>query len=373
MFKLPQKIINDIARYRENLEKYLSGEIKDTFFRGIRVPWGNYSQRGGKILMSRLRIPAGILTVQQLKAIGEAAKYFADGKLHVTTRQDIQIHNVPYENSIKIIEYLKDFNISPRGGGGNTVRNITACYLSGICPYESTPDSTSCGEVYKIAWGLSEYLLSLDESFNLPRKFKIAFSGCQKDCCAAGVNDVGIVALNDSFKVICGGGMGAKSAVGKVLVDSIKPEEIGYVIKSIMNVFNKYGDRKNRHHNRLRFLIEDISWEKFSQLYRQELKKVKETEHIALRTNNGLPQLPEIKTDSRKYVVADLSAGLSYLSAGLSYLSSFRSLSIICFRSEGKDFITSVATYIKTENCQVSAGPTISPVSMSSFFASSSE
>ena len=144
MFELPQKIVDDIPKYRENLEKFLKGELKEAFFRGIRVPWGNYSQRGGKILMSRLRIPAGILTPQQLKVIAIAAKKFADGKLHLTTRQDIQIHNVTYENSIKIIEYLKDFNISPRGGGGNTVRNITACYLSGICPYENI-------EVYKIA------------------------------------------------------------------------------------------------------------------------------------------------------------------------------------------------------------------------------
>ena len=118
----------------------------------------------------------------------------------------------------KIIEYLKDFNISPRGGGGNTVRNIAACYLSGICPYEKI-------EVYKIVWALSEYLLSLDESYNLPRKFKIAFSGCGQDCPGAGVNDVGFVALNGGFKLICGGGMGAKSAVGKVLQENVKGED----------------------------------------------------------------------------------------------------------------------------------------------------
>jgi len=289
MFELPQKIVNDIPKYRENLEKFLKGELKEAFFRGIRVPWGNYSQRGGKILMSRLRIPAGILTAQQLKAIGIAAKSFADGKLHITTRQDIQIHNVTYENSIKIMEYLKDFNISPRGGGGNTVRNITACYLSGICPYENI-------EVYKIVWALSEYLLSLDESYNLPRKFKIAFSGCEQDCAGTGVNDVGFVALNGGFNVICGGGMGAKSAVGKVLQDNVKGDEIGYIVKSLMNVFNKHGDRKNRNHNRLRFLIQDIGWEKFIELYNKELPKVKETEYIALITDDSLPELSELET-----------------------------------------------------------------------------
>lgn len=283
MFKLPQKIIDDIQRYKENLEDFLLGKSKDTFFRAIRVPWGNYSQRGGKLLMSRLRVPAGILTSRQLNAIATAAKKFADGKLHLTTRQDIQIHNVAFENSIKIIEYLKDFDISPRGGGGNTVRNITACYLSGVCPDENI-------EVHNIACGLSEYLLAFDEAYNLPRKFKIAFSGCKKDCANTGVNDVGILALNGNFKVICGGGMGANSMVGRVLHEDLKYEEIGYVVKAIMNVFGKYGNRKNRHHNRLRFLIQDTGWEKFVELYNQELKNLKDNEHIVLRIEDNLLQ-----------------------------------------------------------------------------------
>ncbi|MFN3966091.1 MAG: sulfurtransferase TusA family protein [Endomicrobiia bacterium] len=288
MFTLPKKVIDDIDTYKEKLNKFLSGEINSAFFRGIRVPWGFYSHRGGKVLMSRLRIPAGILTSEQLKAIGEAAERFANGKLHITTRQDIQIHNVPFENSIKIIEYLRDFNISPRGGGGNTVRNVTCCYLSGICPYERI-------EVYNIVWGLTEYLLTLDESYNLPRKFKIAFSGCNKDCTFSAVNDVGFVAEEDSgFKVLCGGGMGAKSTVGKVLVDKIEQQNVGYIVKSIMNVFNKYGDRKNRHHNRLRFLIQDIGWDKFVELFNQEYKKIKETEYINLRYTK-LPELEKLE------------------------------------------------------------------------------
>ncbi len=288
MFKLPKKIIEDTQKYGETLEKFLRGELKDAFFRGIRVPWGNYSQRGDAFLMSRLRVPAGILTPQQLKAIGTAADRFADGKLHITTRQDIQIHDVSYENSIKIIEYLKEFDISPRGGGGNTVRNITACYLSGICPQENH-------EVYKIVWSLSEYLLSLDEAYTLPRKLKIAFSGCAQDCAGSGVNDMGIVALKDgSFKVLCGGGMGAKSAVGKVLKENVQEEEIGYVVKALVNLFNKHGDRKNKYHNRLRFLIKDMGWENFVKLYNQELERTRENEHIVLKEKDSLPSLPSL-------------------------------------------------------------------------------
>lgn len=288
---LPQKIIDEIPHYKENLTKYLTGELQEGFFRGIRVPWGFYSQRGGKLLMARLRIPNGILTPQQLYHIGNAAKKYADGKLHITTRQDIQVHNLPSENSIELIEYLKDVNISPRGGGGNTIRNITGCYLSGICLHEHT-------EVYKIVWGLTEYLLSLDESYTMPRKIKIAFSGCEQDCACTGINDVGLVSLKDGFKVLCGGGMGAKSAVGKVLHAKVDLQEVGYCVKSIINVFNRHGDRKNRRHNRLRFLIQDLGWKKFTTLYNQELNKVTETEHIVLKTKDNLPQLPKLNVSS---------------------------------------------------------------------------
>jgi sulfite reductase (ferredoxin) len=290
---LPQKIIDEIPHYKEKLTRFLTGELQDAFFRGIRVPWGFYSQRGGKLLMARLRIPNGILTLQQLYHIGVAAKKYSDGKLHITTRQDIQIHNVSYKNSIEIIEYLKNVNVSPRGGGGNTIRNITGCYLSGICPNEHS-------EVYKMVWELSEYLLSLDESYNLPRKIKIAFSGCEQDCAYTGVNDMGFVALKDGFKVLCGGGMGAKSAVGKILHEKVSSQEIGYCVKSIINLFNKHGNRKNRHHNRLRFLIQDFGWEKFIELYNQELKRTKETEHIVLKTKDELPPLPKLNDLSQQ-------------------------------------------------------------------------
>jgi sulfite reductase (ferredoxin) len=288
---LPKKIVDEIPRYKENLSKFLNGELKDAFFKGIRVPWGFYSQRGGEILMSRLRVPGGILTPSQLYHIGSAAKKYSDGKLHITTRQDIQIHNVPFENSIEIMEYLKDVNISPRGGGGNTIRNITGCYLSGICPQEHS-------DVYKIVWGLTEYLLSLDESYSLPRKIKMSFSGCEKDCACTGINDIGFIALKDGFKVLCGGGMGSKSAIGKVLHEKITHQEIGHCAKSIINLFNKHGNRKNRHHNRLRFLIEDLGWDKFLELYNRELNNTKDTEHIILKTKDDLPQLPSLGDSS---------------------------------------------------------------------------
>ena len=136
MFKLPEKVKKDTESYRNSLHNLIEGNVSLAYFKGIRVPWGFYSHRGGKSFMARIRIPAGIVNSSQLKALAFASKKYGKGILHITTRQDIQIHDVKLEDTIGILDYLKEYDLSSRGGGGNTVRNIIACPLSGICKDE---------------------------------------------------------------------------------------------------------------------------------------------------------------------------------------------------------------------------------------------
>jgi len=283
MFRLPQKIKEDLENYSRSIEDFLSGRSSWSRFSGIRVPWGNYSHRGGKVFMSRVRIPAGVLSGEQLVALAEASRSYGDGILHITTRQDIQIHNIKAEDIIKVHRFLKDYELSSRGGGGNTVRNIIACPLAGVCPKEVF-------DVREHALSLTEYLISDDISYNLPRKFKIAFSGCENDCTGLLANDVGLLAVKNNtqsgFRVYAGGGMGAVSHLGGQLENFISCSELGYVICAIRNVFYKYGDRHNKHHNRLRFLIQDLGFEKFKEYYLKELKELKDREYISLRKIN---------------------------------------------------------------------------------------
>ena len=127
----------------------------------------------------------------------------------------------------------------------------------------------------------------------MPRKIKIAFSGCEHDCACTGVNDLGFVARKDGgFKVLCGGGMGAKSAVGTILHEKIDQNEIGYVAKAIVNLFIKYGDRKRRNRNRLRFLIQNLGWEVFHRHYTQELAEAHKGAPIDIVSKDVLPELP---------------------------------------------------------------------------------
>lgn len=271
MFKLPERLKTIIGSYRKSLDEYLEGKISADRFRGVRVPFGFYSERESNVLLSRVRIPGGYAISDQLRALANAARNFNAG-LHITDRQDVQIHDVSYEDSIKLLEYLKDFDLSSIGGGGNTVRNVTACPLAGICKDEVF-------DCRRHAISVSEYLLEDPLSIGkLPRKFKVAFSGCNTDCAYALVNDVGLIAKEregvKGFKVYAGGGMGASSAIGQVLEEFVPEEKIGYVVKAVMLTYEKYGDKFNRHRNRMRFLIQQIGFERFRALYRETLHQV---------------------------------------------------------------------------------------------------
>ena len=184
------------------------------------------------------------------------------------------------EETIKVIDYLKEYNLSPRGGGGNSVRNITACPLAGICDKELF-------DVRKYAVALTEYLLRQETSFNLPRKLKITFSGCGRDCTGCLVNDIGFLAQckdgKVGFKVFVGGGLGAEPRVARLLEEFLPSEDLGYCVTAIKDIFYEKGDRRNRHHNRLRFLIEDMGLEEFKKLYEDKVRELKEKEYIVLR------------------------------------------------------------------------------------------
>ena len=283
MFVLPEKVRKDTAGYNDSLQRFVDGKVSGARFKGVRVPWGIYSQRHGvseNIYMARVRLPGGVASGGQLKALAEAARKYGKGLLHITDRQDIQVHHVKIEDTGKLLNYLKDYELSPRGGGGNTVRAITSCALSGICDKEAF-------DVKGYAMGLTDYMLRDDASYTMPRKYKIAFSGCKDDCAHATVNDLGFIAKTDNkknngFSVYVAGGLGASSRVGKLLYDFIKPGEVAYIAEAVKRVFHANGNRRDKHHARLRFLVEEMGFDEFKKLLEDELITLKKSGKIKL-------------------------------------------------------------------------------------------
>lgn len=272
VLRLPETVIQDVTAYREHLGRFLRGETSQVSFRAYRVPMGIYEQRAAGRYMVRIRIGAGLVLPAQLEAIAGLSKTYGNGVVHITTRQDIQIHEVDITDTADVLEGLLEGGLSARGGGGNTVRNVTACPRAGVCPKEQF-------DVAPYAIAAAEYLLQDRSSFNLPRKYKLVFSGCSEDCAFASVADLGFFAHDrdgaKGFAVYAGGGLGPNPAVGVKIEDFIEENKIFEVAEAVKRLFDKHGDRSNKHKARLRYVLMRLGAEKFVELYRAERASLK--------------------------------------------------------------------------------------------------
>lgn len=264
---LPQSVVDDVRNYRAEVKKFLAGDTTDISFKAYRVPMGIYEQRTAGSYMVRIRIGAGLVLPRQLAKIAELSKAYGSEVVHVTTRQDIQIHEVDIANTADVLEGLLEVGLAARGGGGNTVRNVTACARAGVCPKEEF-------DVAPYAIATAEYLLQHGSSYNLPRKYKIVFSGCSQDCAYASVADLGFFAhIKDGvegFAAYAGGGLGSNPHVAVKIEDFITGGDVLSVAEAIKRLFDKHGDRSNKHKARLRYVLKRIGADEFVKLYRQE-------------------------------------------------------------------------------------------------------
>ncbi len=269
ILQIPETVYEDVLGFRQNVEKFLRGETKPIHFKAYQVAMGIYEQRQKGKFMVRIRIGAGVALPRQLERIAEMSEKYGNGVLHVTTRQDIQIHEVAIEDTPDVLEGLLEVGLSARGGGGNTVRNITACPRAGICPKEIF-------DVAPYAIATAEYLLRSRTSFNLPRKFKIVFSGCSQDCALASVADLGFFAAGENgkkgFSVYAAGGLGGSPNVAVKIEDFVEAGEMFKVAEAVKRLFDKHGDRSNKHKARLRFVLARLGYDEFVRLYKDQTK-----------------------------------------------------------------------------------------------------
>jgi sulfite reductase beta subunit-like hemoprotein len=259
----------EIVRFEEKVEELRSGAITDQQFRPFRLKHGTYGQRQPGFQMLRVKIAAGVLTAQQLRVLAQIGDEFSTGRGHLTTRENIQFHFVKLENVPAAMRLLADSGLTTREACGNTVRNVTACPISGVC-------ATEAFDVTPYALGVSRYLLRHPDFHDLPRKFKIAFSGCENDgdCAVAGIHDVGLIAqvrgengtARRGFKVLVGGGLGSLPTEAAVLSEFVPEEELLPTIEAVLRVFTETGNRKNKFKARLKFVLRDKGIEELRRL-----------------------------------------------------------------------------------------------------------
>jgi sulfite reductase (ferredoxin) len=254
-YHLPHDLAADIDTYEQDVQRFGNGEIPVGVFKAKRVPRGVYEQRQDGTYMVRVRVAGGALANEQARELAALSTAFGNGLLHVTTRQDVQLHGIAIADTPAIMRRLMAVGLTSKGGGGNTVRNITACPYAGICPHE-------CFDVTPLALAVTEYLIPLVGSYNLPRKYKIAFSGCAADCALAQVSDLGFIAeVRDGvpgFRVLAGGGMGGNSRIGDELLAWTPATQVIRIAEAMRRLFDQHGDRSNKSRARLRFVFERL-------------------------------------------------------------------------------------------------------------------
>jgi sulfite reductase (ferredoxin) len=218
--------------------------------------------------MQRIKIPFGGVSPEQLEVLADLSEEYSDGILHVTTRQDFQLHYVHIEDTPDLMRRLAAVDITTREACGNSVRNVTACPLAGVC-------RTEAFDVSPYAAALMRFLLGHPDVQDFGRKFKPAFSGCEEEACGlVQLHDAGYVARVEGgvrgFKVVVGGGLGAVPHQAKVLSEFTPEEELLPQTQAVARVFARLGEKRNRGRARIKFLVAKLGIEEFRRLVEEE-------------------------------------------------------------------------------------------------------
>ncbi len=261
-----QKEIIDLEK---KIHAFRGGKIDDERFRSLRLARGIYGQRQEGVQMIRIKLPYGKVTSEQLRRITEVSDEYSTGRLHITTRQDIQIHYVSLDRTPELWADLAKDDITLREACGNTVRNITGSELAGV-------DAEELFDVTPYAHGLFQYLLRNPICQEMGRKFKISFSSSEKDTALSYLHDLGfipkIVDGQKGFKVMLGGGLGSQPSHAELLSEFIPVNQIIPTAEGVIRVFDRYGERAKRLKARLKFLIKDLGRDEFLRLVDEEKK-----------------------------------------------------------------------------------------------------
>lgn len=279
----------EVARFSELIELRGQGKVAEDDFRRYRVQNGIYGMRGQvDVQMVRVKVPGGLLSPEQLRGLAAVAEQYAGGTAHITTRQDVQLYGVALADVPAVLQRLAGAGLTTRESGGNIVRNVTACPLAGVCRREAF-------DVTPYALGLAAFLLRNPACQALPRKFKMAFSGCPTDCAMTATHDLGLVAAvrveqgveQLGFRLYAGGGLGAAPQAGVLLEPFTRAEDLVLTVLAVLRVFDRLGNRQNRGRARLKFLVNELGAEGFRQ------RVLDERRTLWASWPGGSPVLPE--------------------------------------------------------------------------------
>jgi sulfite reductase (ferredoxin) len=257
----------DILDLERRIREFKDGNADEEKFRSLRLARGIYGQRQQGVQMIRIKLPYGKVTSNQLLRICDVSDEYSTGRLHITTRQDIQIHYVDLERTPELWAQLEKDEVTLREACGNAVRNVTASETAGI-------DVDEPFDVSPYAQAVFEYFLRNPIGQEMGRKFKVSFSATDADTGLSYMHDLGFIAKVENeergFKVMLAGGLGSQPRHADVLYEFLSADKIIPLMEGVIRVFDRYGERKSRAKARLKFLLKDLGLEGFKNLLEEE-------------------------------------------------------------------------------------------------------
>lgn len=297
MYRIPSTLNGDLDYTQSLIDQFKAGEIQAGQLKSNRVPMGIYEQRKNQHYMLRLRCAGGLVTPEQLAKIAFVGHQLSTSHLHVTTRQEIQIHNVDIEDAIPALKNLEKVGISSAGGGGNTVRNMMVDDRSGLTADEEF-------DVYPYVEELTSRLIAEKDSFTMPRKYKVAIDTSVATANYSYIADLGLQArIKDGqrgFRVLIAGSAASNAHTGWEVFDFLPEKDLYRAAKALKNWFHKYGNRRNRHKARMRYVFYKYGTEEAKRLYLEEFEELKKDGSIdfeapALPLEHHKPNFPPLK------------------------------------------------------------------------------
>ena len=297
MYRIPSTLNGDLDYTQSLIDQFKAGEIQAGQLKSNRVPMGIYEQRKNQHYMLRLRCAGGLVTPEQLAKIAFVGHQLSTSHLHVTTRQEIQIHNVDIEDAIPALKKLEKVGISSAGGGGNTVRNMIVDDRSGLTADEEF-------DVYPYVEELTSRLIAEKDSFTMPRKYKVAIDTSVATGNYSYIADLGLQArIKDGqrgFRVLIAGSAASNAHTGWEVFDFLPEKDLYRAAKALKNWFHKYGNRRNRHKARMRYVFYKYGTEEAKRLYLEEFEELKKDGSIdfeapALPLEHHKPNFPPLK------------------------------------------------------------------------------
>ncbi len=263
-----------VAEFRDQVDRRLAGEITEDQFRPLRLMNGVYLQLHAYML--RVAIPYGTLNSRQLRMLAHIARKYDKGYGHFTTRQNIQ-YNWPALSDIPaVLADLASVEMHAIQTSGNCIRNVTADHFAGAAADE-VADPRPYAEILR-QWS------SVHPEFSyLPRKFKIAVTGAERDRAAIQVHDIGLHLKQNKegelgFAVYVGGGQGRTPMIAKKVRDFLPEEHLLSYTTAIMRVYNLYGRRDNKYKARIKILVHETGVQEFARQVEAEWEALKDTE-----------------------------------------------------------------------------------------------